>query len=676
MTSRRRFTILAAGAALLLAVSILHPADPTAAMGARAAARVPDLTVRSLSTKPVTLTQRGTFRATVTIRNTGRQQARGARLIFVLSTDRRRSAGDVVLGSRSRIAPLAPGRRVRMTKRLVVPDSVAGPRFLIACATRARRERDTADNCKAVARTVKPRSTGENPNADPIEVEPVLEPAHAVTRTIGVEGGSLRTTGADGTAYELVVPPDALASAVEITMTPIAGLGESPYSGRVDGVELTPDGLHLANPAMLRITPTELVPAVERSPFAYRSDGLDFVLALFKVVGGSYEMPVLHFTGDGVAQGTPIQRTSVANSEPYSFQWKHDNDVASAVLNGTADIEDLFDRHYDAHLRPALVWATTAQLTEMHRVQAAVVEYLSHARQVQMLRENIRPGTQQRIDAGWELVRQATNNMVRKAWSACLNDHQPEHVLTALALERQAALMGLDTGSGNVFDPGGYVPRCLRFELDVRGTYVLNPPTGTAGYYRFHGVGYEGTIPLEVGGAPGSDPSTMVLGGEADLVSFEQTFTEECRRSPCTPCGGSGAGAVFDTPATVLSFDPDLSVVLGRGPDGRPAKDPRPTKITLNYLPGTSTEQWIGCGYGYPMDVYESVFSTIHTAERRSGPAGASYLIEDWEFVGGEHWAHKEYDDFVCGNDDPLYGGCYRGYRETSTLDVVHAPRA
>lgn len=676
LRSRRRPRVLVtmAGLALLVpALSWSADGSPPSPAGERAR-RAPDLTIRALSTDPVELVQGSSFQARATVKNTGTRGAAATRMRFSMSLDRRRSADDVLLGRPKPVDALAPRRQAVVRARLAAPASLEGRAYLIACVAKVRGERDVSENCRALERVVITRSgyVGQNPDADPIVVDPVLESAKAVSTTIGPDGGSLRTTGADGTSYELVVPEDALASSVEISMTPIASVGGSPYSPDMDGVELKPDGLHLANPATLRITPSTILPAAEASPFAYRSDGLDFVLALYEVVDGSYEMPILHFTGEGIARGTRIQRLSVADSEPYSFQWKRDNEIASALVNGTADIEDVFDRFYDQQLRPALVWATTAQLSEMHKVTAAVVEFLSHARQVMILSEAPRASTQRRIDEGSELIRQATNNMIAKAWSACLNDHQPEHVLTALSLERQASLMGLDV-PGDLFDPEGRVPRCLRFELDVRGTYVYTSPTGTAGYHRLYEVGYEGTIPMEIGGA---DVSDLVLGGEAPLVSFKQTFSEECFRTPCTPCGGSGLGTQFDDPATVLRFDPDLSVILGRGPTGQPALDPRPPEITLAYQPGTSTESWSACGSTFDHDAYQPVFPVIHGAERQVVGGSPAFVIKDWEVLGGEHWAHKEYDASVCAVPETQYPGCYRGYAETSTFDVIHAPDA
>lgn len=57
--------------------------------------------------------------------------------------------------------------------------------------------------------------------SDPVQV--TLDASRTTTTTIGVEGGTLRATAADGTTYELVIPPDALDFNETISMTPLSG---------------------------------------------------------------------------------------------------------------------------------------------------------------------------------------------------------------------------------------------------------------------------------------------------------------------------------------------------------------------------------------------------------------------------------------------------------------------
>lgn len=134
-------------------------------------------------------------------------------------------------------------------------------------------------------------------------------------------------------------------------MTPLASVGGLPFDSLVGGVDLAPHGLRLATPATLRVTPAAAVPGEEVTPFAYRGDGLDLVLAQGGAVGGMIEMPVAHFSTRAVARGSRIQQTTVAESRPYSFEAQYENSVAEALLNGSKSVADLFIAHYDAKLK-------------------------------------------------------------------------------------------------------------------------------------------------------------------------------------------------------------------------------------------------------------------------------------------------------------------------------------
>ena len=84
----------------------------------------------------------------------------------------------------------------------------------------------------------------------------VLDQRRATYGSIGPEGGTLHATAADGTQFELVVPPDALDFTETITMTPASAVENLPLSGGLAGaVGLEPAGLTFYEPAMLTITP-------------------------------------------------------------------------------------------------------------------------------------------------------------------------------------------------------------------------------------------------------------------------------------------------------------------------------------------------------------------------------------------------------------------------------------
>ena len=62
------------------------------------------------------------------------------------------------------------------------------------------------------------------PEPHPANVTPVLDHGRTSTARIPVSGGTLQATGADGTLYTLIVPPNALLADTTISMTPLSGV--------------------------------------------------------------------------------------------------------------------------------------------------------------------------------------------------------------------------------------------------------------------------------------------------------------------------------------------------------------------------------------------------------------------------------------------------------------------
>lgn len=142
--------------------------------------------------------------------------------------------------------------------------------------------------------------------ATPVELPPgsitvSLEEGAAVTATIGSEGGTLSTTGADGTAYTLTVPPEALFSDVDITMTPITAAEGVPLGdAQAGGVRLEPAGL-----AFLDLVTVEMsgpaIPA-EAVGFLADGDGDNFHPAPSTAGDGSVTVATSHFSDVGWAE--------------------------------------------------------------------------------------------------------------------------------------------------------------------------------------------------------------------------------------------------------------------------------------------------------------------------------------------------------------------------------------
>lgn len=114
-------------------------------------------------------------------------------------------------------------------------------------------------------------------SSDPVQVTP--DASRTATATIGAEGGTIRVTAADGTSYELVIPPDALDFNETINMTPVNAVDGLPLSGGLIGaVTLEPAGIIFYEPATLMITPDAATTGELSLGFAYDGNGEEFHL--------------------------------------------------------------------------------------------------------------------------------------------------------------------------------------------------------------------------------------------------------------------------------------------------------------------------------------------------------------------------------------------------------------
>lgn len=130
-----------------------------------------------------------------------------------------------------------------------------------------------------------------------------VDPSRAGAGSVGPAGGSVTATGADGTVFTLDVPPGALAQPTTITLTPVTSLTGAPGGlQHVRAVRATPEGLHFAIPAQLRVTPPTAVPARGWLGIGMTSAGAGLDLTPAAAGGGTIVAAVVqHFSVLGVA---------------------------------------------------------------------------------------------------------------------------------------------------------------------------------------------------------------------------------------------------------------------------------------------------------------------------------------------------------------------------------------
>ncbi len=138
------------------------------------------------------------------------------------------SAAAIALGA----GPLKAAKG-QLSAMISLPDLAPNGSFNLLASAAAK---PSAKSCVATGKlTIGPVPT--IPTATP-----TLDPAHAASAFIGIQGGTIVATGADGTKYTLTVAPHGMYGE-EITVTPVTALTPASAVGTVvDGVMITPGG--------------------------------------------------------------------------------------------------------------------------------------------------------------------------------------------------------------------------------------------------------------------------------------------------------------------------------------------------------------------------------------------------------------------------------------------------
>lgn len=155
---------------------------------------------------------------------------------------------------------------------------------------------------------------------------------------IGPAGGTLTAKTADGTSYQLVIPPLAVRDPTAIQMTPVASIDDLGLSaGLAGGVYLGPVGLQLDEPATLTITTSKAPPpGAHLVGFDVGDDGQT---ALVPATGGNGAISVLvfHFSTPGAGYGTSedLQRFGPSPSNPLAADIRITHGISELLAEDT-----------------------------------------------------------------------------------------------------------------------------------------------------------------------------------------------------------------------------------------------------------------------------------------------------------------------------------------------------
>jgi hypothetical protein len=394
-----------------------------------------------------------------------------------------------------------------------------------------------------------PAAPGGNPSAapDPLDVDPTLDTAHAVTATIDPTGGTLQTTGADGTHYRLDVPPGGVLGPVAITLTPLAKVDGLPFSGGlVAGAALAPDGLQFANPARLTITGAPAVDPARETPFGYRGDGHDLAMTPLVMDPELQAFDLYHFSSYGIASATEAERRAQLIRETEDVTGRLQQILAFEIemsrwheltgLGRPLDVEIVHDAEHHYH-KLVLLPLMQAALDDLELAPRAMEKFLSWDRQIRLLLgDDYMKAEREHLG---QLLDQLLLKLAERLYAKC-HAGDPGALPLILAWSRQISLMGESSPARQrAVDE---FAACAHFEVDLETT-VAQTDKGDDPEQTFHGHLTATAVPLQLAGG------FSVMGSGP----WQQD------RFTITPAGASDHGCWFAT----SGFAPTGTATLG-----------------------------------------------------------------------------------------------------------------
>jgi hypothetical protein len=415
-------------------------------------------------------------------------------------------------------------------------------------------------------------------------VAPLLDSAHAGSANLDDKGGSVTATGADGTVFILEVPPDALVGPETVTLTPVSRIDRFPYSGGlVAGVEIEPLGLELMLPATLTIRPASSPPVNRTLPFSYSRGGEDFILYPRAVDTSTLRLPLVRFGGYGAGQGNAADAAAQADKAPSGpltpYLQRYAHEVFLRVLGQISQDEllargiqiyrEAFEQLVGSLPTPTgesgvgtfLSLEEKCPVEETRDLWTKGVSILGIEKQRQMLGIKDDGGS-----TYLENLIELLSICMQEAMDRCISRNDPYETLTMAAIARQLQLLGSENPLHTSFTEGGFVERCLRFELDFESKIVVQETSPNAGgttrlKYRAH-------VPLRFSYGGNLHADASIWEGDCNLLPEVANLELSSGFGDCTFTVSAGDGtftaaaAWIDVlgntanPATKLLYNP------------------------------------------------------------------------------------------------------------------------
>jgi hypothetical protein len=144
--------------------------------------------------------------------------------------------------------------------------------------------------------------------AEPLNVTVALDDNVTTSKRITANGGRLSLTATDGTVFTLDIPPKALDTETNISMTSVKSVEGAPLDdGSALAVQLEPSGLFFNELVTLTIVPGKEIPAKNQIIFSYEGSGQDYHLAVVDPKSKEIQVKLIEFSGAGIGSGGDAQ---------------------------------------------------------------------------------------------------------------------------------------------------------------------------------------------------------------------------------------------------------------------------------------------------------------------------------------------------------------------------------
>ena len=499
----------------------------------------------------------------------------------------------------------------------------------------------------ACASGTSPAATSRLPkNPNPLAVTLRPDTGRAMTAFIPVQGGTVSAVAADGSSFSLEVPDGALLSGEAVTMTPVSVMDGLPFSGgMLASVDLAPAGLRLIKAATLTIKPSRRA-TKETIAFAYAQDGKEFHPAPFDESAGVVRIDVYHFSGEGVADGTPAEASAASSKYPPSSA---EAQAQTTAASASADCKARqCDPNSDPAYRQAVEKATgdwfagsvgpalSAAEGDDGQLGAALADWIEWqlvAFKLGVTQKFSKQDAQARASAIKGL-----QNALEQATKRCAKNYETSEIQNMFLWGGIAIKLGFGTEPGlDEVSINDRARKCATFELRFDSTMVIKTKAGPVTARR------TATVPLEPDISLLRWTGSGQLNGELSWPPVPSKCSISIASNPATltvPMATPGINLGFRALELVVVVDPDT-----------------PTSLVTVTCPPAPAQS-------FSVDHWLSGWRIFHKSEEDRVKA-KGYVIRNWEWTGvsGPIVATKTYRNSSGAGS------------ETTTLTFVHAPR-